>query len=231
MSLTRCEVDTNVISNLPDSPNLGAQELKLKFDEAVGNLKDYVNDVLLSEIESLVATEKSNLIKSISDKILADNKKKYYVGKIIMDTKNINPATYLGFGTWQLWGKGRVPIGVNADDSSFSTVEKTGGSKTHTHSNSSTGSTTLTVSQLPKHQHALQLGDGTSLAGKSMGIFTNRVSGHDAVQTTGKYTFDTVSAKTTEVGSGSGHTHTMSATGSSSSLPPYVTCYMWKRVS
>lgn len=40
-------------------------------------------------------------IKKIVEKIiLEDNKKKYYVGKIILDTANINPVTYLGFGTY-----------------------------------------------------------------------------------------------------------------------------------
>ena len=56
-------------------------------------------------------------IKKIVEKIiLEDNKKKYYVGKIILDTANINPVTYLSFGTWKLWGSGRVPVGVDVDD-------------------------------------------------------------------------------------------------------------------
>ena len=42
----------------------------------------------------------------IKEAILEDNKKKYYVGKIIIETANVNPATYLGFGTWQYWGGG-----------------------------------------------------------------------------------------------------------------------------
>ena len=47
-----------------------------------------------------------------------------------METTKTNPADYLGFGTWVLWGSGRVPVGVDKSDTSFNTVEKTGGSKT-----------------------------------------------------------------------------------------------------
>lgn len=48
-----------------------------------------------------------------------------------------------GVGTWAAWGSGRVPVGVNTSDSSFNTVEKTGGEKTHT----------LTVAEMPSHYH------------------------------------------------------------------------------
>ena len=47
-----------------------------------------------------------------------------------------------GVGTWVAWGSGRVPVGVDTSDSSFNTVEKTGGSKTQT----------LSLDNLPKHR-------------------------------------------------------------------------------
>lgn len=68
----------------------------------------------------------------------------YPVGSIHMSVNSANPSTYFG-GTWVSWGAGRVPVGVNASDSSFSTVEKTGGEKTHT----------LTVEEMPSHTHDL----------------------------------------------------------------------------
>lgn len=58
----------------------------------------------------------------------------YPVGSIYMSTTQNTAAkvkTALGgVGTWAAWGSGRVPVGVNTSDSSFSTVEKTGGGKT-----------------------------------------------------------------------------------------------------
>lgn len=59
----------------------------------------------------------------------------YPVGSIYMSVNSANPSTLFG-GTWVSWGAGRVPVGINTSDSDFSTVEKTGGSKSmqsHSH--------------------------------------------------------------------------------------------------
>ena len=84
------------------------------------------------EVNGELMVRDKTLEDAITQAISEDNKKKYYVGKIIMDTANVNPVTYLGFGTWQYWGQGRVPVGVDANDSDFNAVEKTGGEKKHT---------------------------------------------------------------------------------------------------
>jgi len=55
----------------------------------------------------------------------------YPVGKLYHTIDPTNPATILGFGTWTLWGAGKVPVCVNTADSDFNTVEKAGGEKTH----------------------------------------------------------------------------------------------------
>ena len=174
-------------------------------------------------------------LKEIKEMIKNENleslKKDNPVGHIRFETTNTNPSTYLGFGTWVLWGAGRVPVGVNAADTDFKTVEQTGGAKTHTHTNSNTGSTKLTVANIPSHSHSLKLANGTSLTGKKVAMFTNNETGHEASQTTGNYTYSAVSADTTSVGGNTGHTHTNSDTGSSSTLQPYITCYMWKRTA
>ena len=73
-----------------------------------------------------------------------------------MSVKNTNPSTFFG-GTWVAWGTGRVPVGVDTADTNFATVEKTGGSNTHTHSQGATGSTVLKLSQIPAHNHAFTL--------------------------------------------------------------------------
>ena len=43
--------------------------------------------------------------------------------------------------------KGRVPVGLDTSDTSFDTLGETGGEKTHT----------LTVTEMPRHQHELSL--------------------------------------------------------------------------
>lgn len=143
MSLPECTVNTNNIQNLPDWPTLPANELKQEFDKSGKDLKDYLNDILVPAVEKLVRDEKANLETSINNKILADNKKRYHIGKIIFSAENVNPSTYLGFGTWELWGSGKVPVGVDSTDEDFNTVEKTGGEKKHK----------LTIEEMPKHAH------------------------------------------------------------------------------
>ena len=141
MSITKFEANLNIIENLPDRPTLKSNELKKKFDEASLLIKKYINETLTEEIDGLITQIKSNVSKSL----LEDNKKKYYVGKLVFDTKNVNPAIYLGFGTWKLWGSGKVPVGVDTTDSDFNEAEKTGGEKTHT----------LTASEMPRHNHGI----------------------------------------------------------------------------
>lgn len=206
-------------------------ELQQELTDVQENLDEMVEDIVLVQNKDQLET----IIKNV---ILEDNKKKYYVGKIILDTKNVNPRTYLGFGTWVLWGQGRVPVGVNTSDSSFNTAEKTGGSKTHA----------ITLSEMYPHDHSFSA--TTSSAGShthrllrannatdftAMGIMTNRTTGYEVQQQTGDFRWDTVKATTSSAGS---HSHTVSGTtgkkGSGtpmSLLQPYITCYMWKRTS
>lgn len=69
----------------------------------------------------------------------------YPVGSIYMSATLSTPssvANALG-GTWVAWGAGRVPVGVDPNDTSFDTAEEKGGEKTHI----------LTVSEIPSHTH------------------------------------------------------------------------------
>lgn len=65
------------------------------------------------------------------------------VGDIEINISGINPGTKYVGTRWEIWGSGRVPVGINASDTDFNIPEKTGGAKTHT----------LTTAQLPAHAH------------------------------------------------------------------------------
>lgn len=68
------------------------------------------------------------------DNLITEKMKMMYpIGSIILKMNNVNPSTYLGFGTWELIAQGRTLVGVNASDSDFNTVNKIGGAKTHKH--------------------------------------------------------------------------------------------------
>ena len=137
----------------------------------------------------------------VSNKILEDNKKKYPVGKIIMSTTNTNPSTYLGFGTWELWGSGRVPVGVDTEQTEFNSSEKEGGEKTHT----------LTIQEMPSHMHDMADNDAGYYAGWGDRAGWCQASVHGNGGRFG----------TAYVGGNQPHNN----------LPPYITCYMWKRTA
>ena len=153
----------------------------------------------------------------------------YPVGSIYMSVKNTNPSTYFG-GTWVAWGTGRVPVGINANDTNFATVEKTGGAST----------VTLTAAQMPSHTHAKGTLATASAGGHTHDLKNQKTSwgtsGGNRVLIDATSGYTAVSNKTTT--SAGSHSHTISgataASGSGSAhnnLQPYITCYMWKRTA
>lgn len=155
--------------------------------------------------------------------------KTYPIGSIYMSVNSTSPATLFG-GTWVRWGNGRIPIGVDTSQTEFNTVEKTGGEKTHT----------LTAAEMPQHNHSIS---AQTVATTSNGAHTHsakysntansngsaaRVNGNGnlegyPINSNGAHTHNvTIPAHNTDSkGSGTAHNN----------LPPYITCYMWKRTA
>jgi hypothetical protein len=141
----------------------------------------------------------------------------YPVGSIYINaTSSSNPATLLGFGTWEAFGAGRMMVGLNASDTLFDTAEETGGSKdaivvSHTH----TATSTVTD---PGHLHTQteynQPGIGNAGGG---GARVNAVSANTGSATTG------ITVSTTNASTGS--------SGTNANLPPYIVVRMWKRTA
>jgi len=139
------------------------------------------------------------------------NSAAYPVGAIFTTTVNYaNSAAVvaaIGGTTWAAFGGGRVLVGLDSGDTDFDTAEETGGSKTPT-----TGSHTLTTSEIPSHSHSIQQIDGSS-AGSFSG----------ATGSSSKANQGTIG--TTATGGGGGHTHTGNA------VQPYIVVYFWKRTA
>jgi len=91
----------------------------------------------------------------------------YPVGSVYTSIVSTNPATLLGVGTWAAFGAGRVLVGLDSGDTDFDTAEETGGSKTHT----------LTESEMPSHTHTTEI-VRSSLSGStaSFGPFNSAAS-------------------------------------------------------
>lgn len=111
-------------------------------------------------------------------------------------------------GTWQAWGSGRVPIGVDASQTEFNSVEKTGGSKTHTHG----------------------LTDGYAkliLKGNGQVRYQER----SVASWTDNYYVPSAGSGGSGSDSQGYATNLDGSTNAGSSLQPYITCYMYKRIS
>ena len=130
----------------------------------------------------------------------------YPVGAIFMSANSANPSTYLG-GTWVAWGSGRVPVGVDTSQTEFDTVEETGGAKTHT----------LTVNEMPKHNHVLIEQWITTEPHVDVAMPDNKNPSGLAYPLSLSFS----SPFTDETGGNAAHNN----------LQPYITCYMWKRTA
>lgn len=132
-----------------------------EYQQEVAGIKDSIN-----EIRSDVEKNTQDIIElddAITD-ILTN--KLFPIGYIYMSINNTNPGMLFG-GTWEPWGTGRVPIGVDASQTEFNAVEKTGGSKTHT----------LTEQEMPQHSHTIRVGRGTT--GSIVADYVSSVSSFD----------------------------------------------------
>lgn len=148
MSLTKFNESVTNHQSLPDKPTLSSAELKTLWDKAGVDIKNYLNQILTEEIDSKISefqtkiNNNTSLINNNTSSINNMLNNVYPVGSIYMSVNNTNPSTIFG-GTWVAWGAGKVPVGVNANETEFNSVEKTGGAKTHT----------LTTQQIPSHAH------------------------------------------------------------------------------
>lgn len=157
-----------VSSSLPQGIPIMAE-----FDDghvSVGMIPDFASGAKLQVGSDIVATDSNGntteLLKAINDlrnelgssSALVKNifLRMHPVGHIMLTTSSTNPQSIWG-GTWQAWGTGRVPVGIDTSQTEFNTLQKTGGSKTHT----------LTEAQIPSHSHSLN--DMISYVGNQSG--------------------------------------------------------------
>jgi hypothetical protein len=147
----------------------------------------------------------------------------YPVGSIYTNaTSSTNPATLIGFGTWTAFGAGKVMVGLDSGDATFSTVGNTGGSKdaitvSHTH----TATSTVTD---PTHRHYVGSNDSTADNGGNVAQeFVRDAGSGSGPSTYTNYASTGISVSTTNASTGS--------SGTNANLMPYVVVYMWKRTA
>lgn len=105
----------------------------------------------------------------------------YPVGSVYINAAvSTNPATLLGFGTWTAFGTGQVLVGVDAGQTEFTPLGKTGGEKTHQ----------LTTAELASHSHSI---NGQNLGGSGivLAIGGNPAGGSGTATSSGSAGSDT----------------------------------------
>lgn len=157
----------------------------------------------------------------------------YPVGSILIYANDVDPNERLG-GTWELTARGQCLVGSSENY----TVGNTYGSATHTHT---TGDHTLTVSQIPSHNHS-----GTTSAGGGHSHTLDRSSnslpyGSTYDRPRGSGSTGDAGYKTSSAGShthsfstgytGGGGAHNHGDTGAANSLPLSLCVNIWKRIS
>ena len=67
IQLRRLTEDLNIIQTLADQPTLTATELKQKFDTAGNKIKDYINSLLLDDIEDAFSDLEDEINEAVAD--------------------------------------------------------------------------------------------------------------------------------------------------------------------
>lgn len=133
----------------------------------------------------------------------------YPIGSVYISEKATDPSTLFG-GKWERI-KGKVIVGVDENDIDFKTVNKTGGEKSHT----------LTKSEMPRHYH-----DVVDMKSNYLASYQTNVGWGDnwfmPCDTTSKNPpTDRTYYATQYQGESQAHNN----------LQPYISLYMWKRIS
>ena len=213
-----------------DNAKLGAANVQAAID---GTCTKFSNDLF---------DLKTNLKKEILNEA-------YPINSVYISYSNTNPGTLFG-GTWENIGSGKVLRGISSGEAG-----KTGGSSTvtlstanlpaHTHTydkvNANTGSHTLTIAEMPNHNHT-GLFVGNSATAFSFWVQPGTIPFFDLSSLYNASGYSVAnSISTAYTGEGQGHTHPISTTstntGSAGSTnptaisvqDPYITVYMWRR--
>ena len=188
-----------------------AKETSLREAIKTGDLDNYVTKVsgkglssndFTNAYKTVLDNITTTINNAISTAIVNNNKATHPIHSTKITFNNVNPGTYITGTTWELVAQGKTLIGVDPDDTDFSTAGKTGGSKTHT----------MTVNELVPHVHGqvVTTGSGGGISGRA------------------DYKEDGTSMNAYPQGC---TTDSTGGGQPFSILPPYITVYIWERTA
>lgn len=133
----------------------------------------------------------------------------YRIGDFLESTNPNNPGDDGYIGTWELYGKGRVTVCIDPNDTDFNNIENTGGTKKHTHDSGTLGACINPSNDFNNMTFATKkLDEKFTLKGYIGGM-----------------------TKTSGGGSSDIGVEINGSTSSASSLIPYIVVYRWRRIA
>ncbi len=204
IKISKMTNDINSLQTDLETDKKDLNDYKIRNKQSIDSINTSINTLnnKIYETNELITTTKSELTELISTSILEHDKNvTYAIGKPYISFTDSRNPSEI-LG-FGTWEqvKDRTIFGVG-DETEFNTVKKTGGSKTHT----------MTIEELVPHVHAQ--------------IITNGVGGN--INGRADYVEDGSNLNAYPQGC-----NTDSAGGGQpfSILPPYITCYIWIRIS
>lgn len=210
----------------------------IECDNVIINSKGNLNDIIArTESTETKNTEQDARISKLESKISNLLNSIYPVGSIYLSLTKSPPS--LG-GTWVLIDEGKFLY------STTSTSGETGGSLHHTHA---TSGHVLTVGEMPMHKHTF---NGNKITGAVYDIMKYDTSGQTNKEPEGAFSVNRYGSRTwqgtdgknrafsltftaTPTGSisyeGNNQAHTHGDTEAEYHIPPYITCFMYKRTA
>lgn len=212
---------SGAVASTPTVPDDNTIRTAITADGAAGATAYYVILATVT-VANGTTTITSGLISAGANAFLD---KTYPVGSIYMSATLSTPAqvaTALGGGTWVAWGAGRVPVGVDTNDTDFDTTEETGGSKTHRHD----------FKIGTRFWYGVPIGDSYANNDQGAWSYSQSKFSKSHTQITGSISCSRNSALTASISAENPDIHeSVGDTDTSSSLQPYITCYMYKRTA
>ena len=135
------------------------------------------------------------------------NNELYPIGSIYMSVNNVNPSTLFG-GSWERWGIGRIPIGIDENNQNMNSPEKTGG-KSEIRLSAAIGACNNNASSIGY------------IAEEPNNYQNNKNATYIINSGNVEFAHWNHSTPVTEMSNNSRNVNI---------LPPFITCYMWKRV-
>lgn len=140
------------------------------------------------------------------------------VDSVFISFSNTNPATTLGYGTWESVGAGRVLVGVDAGDPDFASAGLTGGAKTSSAVVNHTHGVTITD---PGHAHVQGVNSAT----------TGGLSGYTPDTSTNSRVNSGYSTSSATTGISAATSNPAGGVASFSLMNPFLSVYFWRRTA